>query len=259
MSGDPSHRFLFYSGEASASSDIIVIAGDEHHHMTRVLRMSPGEMVYVTNGRGVIACCRIEEIDRRTARLRVVSVEEDRPRARPVTLALALLRKDAFERAVEQCTEIGITACLPFVSERSHLRIYSNAFVERLQRLSFAAAKQSFRSWIPDIERPVPFDELLSRAAKTPLVLVGDEAGEAAGALPNSGAVIVIVGPEGGLSERERHALAGSGARFVRVGPNRLRSETAAVALLSLAIAGDARTRKPGSDPIDRDLELPLD
>ena len=238
MNGDCAHRFLFYASQASPSSESIELTGGEHHHMTRVLRMSEGETVYVTNGRGIILRCRIDRLDRRSARLGVVGVEEDRPHPHQLTLALSLLRKDAFERAVEQCTELGITRCWPFVAERSHIKGYSAKFLDRLRRVAFSAAKQSFRSFIPEIGPAISFDELLGYASRAAFVVVGDEDSPPLGRPRFDGEFMMIVGPEGGLAGRERAALAESGARFASVSPHRLRSETAAVALLSSVLAG---------------------
>lgn len=238
MNGDTSHRFLFFAKEATPASESVEITGDEYHHMTRVLRMPAGETAYVTNGRGVILRCRIEELSRRTARLIVLEVEEDNRQPRVVTLALALLRKDAFERAVEQCTEMGITTCLPFVSERSHLKGYSTAFIDRLRRVALSAAKQSFRSIVPEIEPVAGFDDVLRRARIAAIAVVGDEGSGPLAAVPRGGDLVIIVGPEAGFAPYEREGLSESGAVFARVSAHRLRSETAAVALLSAALSG---------------------
>lgn len=248
MNADSGHRFLFYAEGAAPFSESIEIAGDEHHHMTRVLRTPVGATAYVTNGRGVILRCRIEEVSRRTARLVVLGVEEDEPHPRSVTLALALLRKDAFERAVEQCTELGITVCLPFVSERSHVKSYTEAYIERLRRVALSAAKQSFRSHVPRVEGPAGFGEVLRRAREAAVAVAGDEGGEGLRPVPAAGDLVVIVGPEAGFAPSERDSLARSGAVFARASAYRLRSETAAAALISAALSGDpaAGSRGPG-------------
>lgn len=246
MSDERAHRFLFYAGEAAPSSETVEVTGAEHHHMTRVLRMPLGEIVYATNGRGLILRCRIESLDGSAGRLGVLGVEERLENPRPVTLALAVLRKDAFERAVEQCTELGITACLPFVSERSHLKSYTASFIDRLRRVAFSAAKQSFRSLIPEIEAPVAFEDLLSRVRGAALALVGDAEGETRIGPSSGGPLVLIVGPEGGLSGAERAALGESGARFAAVSRHRLRSETAAAALVCTALGGESIDTRRG-------------
>jgi len=144
----------------------------------------------------------------------------------------------AFERAVEQCTELGITAFVPFISERSHLQSYSGAFVERLRRLSCSAAKQAFRPTVPSVETPIPFEALLARASSAQ-VLLADESGEALGDIAGTGPLMLLVGPESGLASSEEKALVDVGARKIRVSRRRLRSETAAAALVSIALASE--------------------
>jgi 16S rRNA (uracil1498-N3)-methyltransferase len=250
MQDEPAHRFLFYTSELEPSSARIELTGDEHHHATRVLRMLPGETLYVTNGRGVMARCRIEESGARATRLAVEGVEGRDSNPRPVVLALALLKKDAFERAVEQCTELGITRCIPFESEKSHIKRYPPAFIDRLRRVALSAMKQSFRPVLPDIDSVIPFDDLLVRARETAVAIVGDSSGGPLGAVFSEGPLMIIVGPEGGLADRERGALAAAGARAVSASPYRLRSETAAVSLVALAFSSRFGGQAGASHPI---------
>ena len=88
--------------------------------------------MYVTNGRGVMVRGDVKSIDDAKAVIDVTEVLEQQTRTAPVTLALACLKKDAFEQAIKQCTELGMTRCLPFVAERSHLKKYSDAYLDRL-------------------------------------------------------------------------------------------------------------------------------
>jgi len=191
--------------------------------------MPPGETVYVTNGRGMIARCRISESISRATRLVIDGVEEDNPNPRSVTLALALLKKDAFVRSVDQCTELGITRCIPFESEKTH--------IDRLRRVALSAMKQSFHSVLPDIDSAIGFDDLLARAQETAVVIVGDSTAGSPGMVAHDRPLMIVVGPEGGLIDRERGALAAVGARAVSVSPFRLRSETAAASLVALAFS----------------------
>jgi len=237
MRADPAHRFLFYARGLDRSSGRIVLTGDEHHHLSRVLRTPTGATVYVTNGRGVIARCVISDSASRETTLAVEGVEEDNPDPRAVTLALALLKKEAFARAVDQCTELGITRCIPFESEKSHIKGYSPVFIERLRRVALSAMKQSFRSWLPDIDSVTCFDDVLARAKETAVVLVGDSAGGTPRVAVRDEPLMIVVGPEGGFTDREHGALAAAGAISVSVSPFRLRSETAAASLTALALS----------------------
>ncbi|MEJ2722762.1 MAG: RsmE family RNA methyltransferase, partial [bacterium] len=107
MSGGPSHDFLFFCRDLSSGSESFELHGDEHHHAVHVLRLGAGDTLYVTNGRGIIARCRIETVGKRVMRLTVTeSRHEGTPDPR-TTLALGCLKKDAFETAFKQCTELG--------------------------------------------------------------------------------------------------------------------------------------------------------
>jgi 16S rRNA (uracil1498-N3)-methyltransferase len=132
-------------------------------------------------------------------------------------------------RSVDQCTELGITSCIPFESEKTH--------IDRLRRVALSAMKQSFRSVLPDIDSAIRFDDLLARAQETAVVIVGDSTAGSPGMVAHDRPLMIVVGPEGGLTDRERGALAAVGARAVSVSPFRLRSETAAASLVALAFS----------------------
>jgi 16S rRNA (uracil1498-N3)-methyltransferase len=242
------HRFLFYSERLDARSRSVELEGDELHHLSRVLRMKKGEIAYATNGRGLLARCRLERVARGAADLAVLETEETAPPERPVVLALALLRKDSFERAVEQCTELGIAACVPFVSERSHVRGYSPEFMVRLRRIALTAMKQSFRVFLPEVAEVAEFDAVTARIRESSWAVLGDSGGGAPDFGPAGGELWIVVGPEGGLSEDERARLGEAGVRPVRVSLNRLRSETAAASLVALALSPAGRPRVSSAD-----------
>lgn len=231
------HRFLFYAKELDAHSKWVELIGEEHHHLSHVLRMPAGSTAFVTNGQGLIARCRLDAIERGSARLEVEDIEGGLSHTRPVTVALGCLRKEGFEQAVKQCTELGMTRCIPFSSNRAHVKDFSPAFLDRLRRIALSAMKQSFRSMLPDILPVCRFGELVDRAKEATGVVVGDAEGEPPGAVPGNAPTMIVVGPEGGLDSVERSELGALGAVFVSVSPHRLRSETAAAALLTLALA----------------------
>jgi 16S rRNA (uracil1498-N3)-methyltransferase len=234
MPDDSSHDFLFHSDELNTESKTLELQGDEHHHVVRVLRLGPGNVVHVTNGRGVIATCDVEAVGKNTTRLIVMGCRQEESSGPRVTLALGCLRKDAFELAVKQCTELGIDCCVPFAARKSHLKDYDPRFRDRLHRMALAAMKQSFRATLPTIEPATDFGGLITRLSHSDLVIVGDPDGGRLGDCPERGMVTIVVGPEGGLTVDEHDALSTAGGVFVSVSLHRLRSETAAAALTTL-------------------------
>ena len=129
---------------------------------------------------------------------------------------------------------LSVLVNVPFVSANAQVKRFGTGTLERLQRVVLSAMKQSFRAHLPTVHTPVEFGELVARARETENVFVGDQAGPRIDA-GIKGDALVIVGPEAGLDERETAVLADAGAVAVAVSNHRLRSETAAVALMSWA------------------------
>jgi 16S rRNA (uracil1498-N3)-methyltransferase len=234
MRREPSHDFLLYAPDLDHDSQSVDLTGDEHHHLSRVLRVSAGDEVFVTNGRGMIVACAVDAIERSLTRLRVGDSVEDRADERSVTLALACLKKDAFEHAVKQCAELGATRFLPFATDKSHLKAYTPQYLDRLRRIAMSAMKQSFRSILPNIDATVPFDTLLDEASRSASVLVADADAPAMDDRPRPRPIMIVVGPEAGLTPDERSRLESLGCEPASVSNYRLRSETAAAALTGL-------------------------
>jgi 16S rRNA (uracil1498-N3)-methyltransferase len=232
----PSHRFLFYSPSTESGDVAVELTLDEHHHLARVLRLGPGDEVFVTNGRGLRASCRVQDVGADRAALAVTGTESE-PRGREVTLALALLRKEKFAQALEQCVELGIARCIPFVAVHSQIEPYGAGTMERLRRVAVSAMKQSFRAWLPEVTEPETFAGMVRRCAGGGIV--AGEHGAAARPVVGSGALTVVVGPEAGLGDGEVDALRRTGATFASVSRHRLRSETAAVALVTAVLQVD--------------------
>jgi len=231
-----SHRFLFFSPSLELGDRTADLEGDEHHHLSRVLRAGTGREVFVTNGRGLMAQCRVERTRSRRTTLLVDAMDRE-DGGREVTLALALLKKENFAQALEQCVELGITECLPFVASKSHMSRYGPGTVARLQRVAVSAMKQSFRAWLPAVGGPVSFGEMLRRCAGRRTFVGAQDAPALRGA--EAGPVTVVVGPEGGFTEAEVGALEGQGAVFASVSRHRLRAETAAALMVARVVQGD--------------------
>jgi 16S rRNA (uracil1498-N3)-methyltransferase len=233
MRRDHPHHFVFYSPHLDRDAERVELTGDEHHHLRRVVRMSSGDIAFVSNGRGVIVSCVIDSIDGDATRLRVAQIVEDRTADDATILALACLKKEAFEHAVKQCSELGVTRFVPFVAAKSHVKQYSQTYLERLRRIALSAMKQSFRAVLPEIEAPIPFDALLGQAKASRSVVVGDADAQPMTWRSREAPVMIVVGPESGLASEERDAFEAVGCEFGSVSAHRLRSETAAAALTS--------------------------
>jgi 16S rRNA (uracil1498-N3)-methyltransferase len=231
------HDFLFLVERIGEDIREYVLAGEEHHHLIRVLRKVAGDEAYLTDGRGRIVKCRIREIGRDSSRLEPAGTIPVQTRRQALTLALACIKKERFERAVAQCTELGVGRFIPFLSQKTQQKAYPDAFMKRLNKIAQAAMKQSFQAFLPSLEPVLAFNDLVKRVHSTTLTVVGEKDAPPFCRPSERNPILLIVGPEGGFTEAERDRLAQAGATFASSFPTRLRSETAAVSMSAVILA----------------------
>ena len=216
----------------------VLVDGPEGHHAVAVRRLRAGERVVVADGSG--GGVRGEVVDATKAGLRVrVTAVLDQP-APPVRMvvAQALAKGDRAELAVEMLTEVGVCEVVPWQASRSIARWSADRVERGLGRwrsTAREAAKQSRRLQVPLVSPPLGTRSLAERLGAADLALVlHEDATDAIAtvALPAAGEVVVVVGPEGGISPEELAAFAAVGARPVRVGDHVLRTSTAGVVAL---------------------------
>jgi 16S rRNA (uracil1498-N3)-methyltransferase len=231
------------------TSGAIYLEGPEAHHIVSVLRHRTGDVVVFADGRGRFVQARIDRCSARAVHAIVEGSQPDpREQGAPwLTLALALLKGDHFDLAVEKAVELGVHRIVPISTERCVVRLDEKSGSnrqQRWQRIAQSAMKQSGRSWLPEVESAVPLSALGERVPASATWIVGDEeeaTTRVAQVLSSSPAqVVALIGPEGGLSPAEKQLLAQRGARAVTLCGFRLRAETAAIALLSQIVAAVA-------------------
>ncbi|MFD4191013.1 16S rRNA (uracil(1498)-N(3))-methyltransferase [Amycolatopsis thermoflava] len=219
-----------------------VLSGEEARHAATVRRMRAGERLVASDGRGSAAECVIAEV--RPGREPVLDLEVSRrwTEAAPalrVVVAQALAKGDRGELAVELATEAGADEILPWRAERSVVRWEEGPrgakALARWQNTARAAAKQARRAWVPPVREPVSTAELAAVAATAAcaVVLEGSASRRLTElSLPAAGDLLLVVGPEGGITDGEVDALTSAGAVGVRLGPTVLRTSTAAAVAL---------------------------
>jgi 16S rRNA (uracil1498-N3)-methyltransferase len=204
-----------------------VLDEDEAHHL-RVRRVLADEAVTVRDGAGLIAGGRV----RRHGDAWVVEIDRADTAAPPAALVLAAGAgdRDRFGWLVEKASELGVTSVVPLETARTagvttKLR---GRHVEKLRRQALEAIKQSGAPWAVRVEEPVELAGFL-KTTRSGLRWLADVAGRApAGALGDE-PVVVIIGPEGGLTNDERERVLAAGYHPVKFGAHTLRFETAAV------------------------------
>jgi 16S rRNA (uracil1498-N3)-methyltransferase len=202
----------------------IEISGEEHHHLV-VARAEPEEKIEVFNGRGQVWLCSVTTIGKRATLLRVESSRQVPSPAIELILAQAMIRSTAFELALEKAVEVGVTRIVPFVAARSNM---TSPRIERWRRIVVEAAKQSKHFHIPVIEDPLPFREVLDLSAASK-ILFSERQGNSLRSSLNGTPVLYLIGPEGGWTDQELESAQSRGFRFVSLGQEILRSETAAI------------------------------
>lgn len=229
-------------------SPTVSLVGDIAHQITRVLRMRPGDGIVLLDGSGLEYPAALTSVGKDSIE---VSLGQPRPgRSEPaasVRLYLSLLNKpDKFEWALQKCTELGISEIVPLEAARSVSSGPANqSKYDRWERIVKEAAEQSGRCRHPVVGRSTSFSDAVSAEAERahpisghvalfPTLQAEESLKSALEGLVNS--VSIFIGPEGGFTPSEIELARTSGLRMVTLGPRTLRSETAAVAAVTVVM-----------------------
>ena len=227
----------------------VSVEGDEAHHAVAVRRLRVGESVVLTDGRGSTAVGEVASTGMRVFEVTVASVSSTPAPEPAVTVVQAIPKGDRGELAVEVLTEVGVAQIVPWSASRCVAVWKGERAAKSLSRwrsTAREAAKQSRRPWFPEVAEVASTADVVTRVSEADLaVVLHEEATEPLATLtvPAAGRVVVVVGPEGGLTDDEVAALAEAGAHAVRLGPEVLRTSTAGVAAVSALLARTARWR----------------
>ncbi|HET6706339.1 16S rRNA (uracil(1498)-N(3))-methyltransferase [Amycolatopsis sp.] len=241
---------VFLAASVPASGRAL-LDGEEARHAATVRRLRVGERLVLSDGAGAMARCVVEGVQAgRDAQL-TLAVEEhwtEEPPALRVLVAQALAKGDRGELAVELATEAGVDAIVPWRAARSVAKWEDGGrgdkALARWRATARAAAKQARRAHVPEVTEPVTTGELAGLVATMSLALVleSDVPERLTDlALPGAGDVLLVVGPEGGVTDEELRVLRDAGARAVRLGTTVLRTSTAAA--VALGALGALTTR----------------
>ena len=211
----------------------VTVAGDEFHHSIRVVRARVGEEVELFDRAGNAARGIVESIERDRAVIRTGEALPSRESPLALHLAMAVIQLEKFELVLQKATELGVKTFIPLVTERVELRPerYANK-MDRWEKIVFEAVKQCGRTLVPKIEAPATFDDVLARPGEK-LLFDADAEPPTANRQPPTG-LTLLIGPEGGWSEPELQRARDARVLFQRLGPRRLRAETAAIAAVSV-------------------------
>jgi 16S rRNA (uracil1498-N3)-methyltransferase len=238
---------VFLVETALLCGDRVTLDGPEGRHAATVRRLRAGEQVGLSDGAGRTALCQVVSVGRDSLELDVLELRQEDPPAPRIVVVQALPKGDRGELAVEVMTEAGVDEIVPWAASRCITQWKPDRREKSLARWRNAAreaAKQSRRSWLPEITDLATTPEVTKLLAAAPLAMVlHEEAAEPLSTLtlPAEGPLVLVVGPEGGISPDELGAFTAAGALAVRLGPSVLRTSTAGVAAASVLMARTGR------------------
>ena len=216
----------FFFGERDG--DRASIRGADASHLTRSLRVRAGEEIQVVDPEGFLLTVRVDTVGPALVAGTVVAQEAHRTEPqRRVVVAIAHLPASTLDLVLSRCTEVGASAFHIVQAERSVAR---GGKVERWQTICREAAMLAGRLRVPDVAGPAPLGDVVARSANP--VMLARGANTALSALPRAGDVTLLIGPEGGWTERELAMV----ATHASLGPRNLRADTAAIVATAIAV-----------------------
>jgi 16S rRNA (uracil1498-N3)-methyltransferase len=208
-------------------------------HLVVVLRRIRGDKVTLFNGRGGEYSVTIETVGKKSLTVRVIEFRDvQRESALQVTLAQAVSKGERMDYTIQKAVELGVTAIQPLLSDHVVVKLNAERWerkVEHWQSIAVAACEQSGRTRVPKIAAPMDLRDWLTQLPANTVRLALAPGAAAGGTLKHKGEpVVLLVGPEGGLSDMELKLSDIAGFVAVPLGPRTLRTETAGVVALAV-------------------------
>lgn len=230
------HRFWMEPAQAGAEE--IELTGPEHAHLSKVLRLQPGDEVELLDGAGIWKA-RIDRVQAGHTTLILVEALPDREAGVRVWLYIGMNKGDKMDLIVQKASELGAEAVVPVLMRRSVRQEAAAGKVERWRRIAREASKQCGRARALRVEEPKDFPQAKQDSLARSLCLMPYEKGGAplGECLDGQKNMALWIGPEGGFDPAEAEALLQGGAKAATLGPRILRAETAAIAALSAVMA----------------------
>ena len=222
---------LFYNKDLLEDDSRLIIEREESRHMVRVLRKKVGDTIYVTNGKGILFTTKIDVINKNNTELKIINSKKESKSKFHINIAVAPTKNnDRIEWFIEKSTEIGIDAISTVLCEKSERKKIK---MDRLEKITISAMKQSLQLHKPIIQELVSFEEFIKNCKSEDKFIAHCKESKKLflnNCRLETKTITVLIGPEGGFSENEIVLAEKYGFISVSLGNNRLRTETAAIA-----------------------------
>ena len=242
----------FYTPPEKIKNDRVLIEGEESFHLAKVLKFNKGEIIPVVDGLGNKYKVVISNISKKCVEGDILTCvrKENEPLVN-ITLAPALSAGTKMDLVIEKCTEIGVNAFIPILTDKSFVKPDKKAKAQnktnRWRKVAIAAMKQSLRSYLPKIHEITEFDEILQKIHEYDLTLVASlerdskPVREVINSQNKYKNILLLVGPEAGFTSSELERAREYKTVPVSLGPRRLRTETASIILVTqvLTLCGE--------------------
>lgn len=233
----------YYFDGNLADNSTVCLEGEEFHHLTNVMRTRVGEKVCLFNGDGNFYFAEVLQINKKSADIKIERVEasENEPKIN-LTVYQALAKGDKMSLVMQKITEIGATELAIFDSDFCDVKANTTR-VDRLETIAISAAKQCGRATITKQTGVLKLKEVAEKINDYDAFLVAYEAEDGLtlsnyliSNKPNLKSIAIMIGAEGGFSEKEIELLKSKGAKIVSLGNRILRTETASIVCAGLAM-----------------------
>ncbi len=235
----------FFTEPQNISGNTVRILEDASH-ITKVLRMEPGDQILVFDGTGYEYICTLTALDAKECQAEITEKKysEQEPKTK-ITIFQGLPKSGKMESIIQKSVELGITSLVPTATERCIVKLDGKSKIEKQKRwnkVSMEAAKQCGRGIIPSVEAPISFHDAIAKLKEMELALMPYEvlghAGECSlkGILQENPCkeIGILIGPEGGFSDTEAQLAKDAGIKLVGLGKRILRTETVAAAITAM-------------------------
>jgi 16S rRNA (uracil1498-N3)-methyltransferase len=216
----------------------LTVTDDYHHYLANVLRAKVGDEITIFNGEGGEYLGEIKAIAKKSTCILIQSFS-DREAESPlqITLAQGIAKGEKMDFIVQKAVELGVNDIVPLITERTNVKLSDERLEKRLahwQSVAISACEQSGRNRIPMILPPITLEKWLSQPNETAKFLLSPQSSASVkNSISYAHGATLLIGPEGGLSEKESVLAINQGFISLNLGPRILRTETATLAAIT--------------------------
>lgn len=222
---------FFYIENIPSNQSSITLTEETSKHIIQVLRMKQGEQLQLTNGKGKIVTAEIISENKKAAEVRVISTSNIEHHTSNISIAISLIKNNSrFEWFLEKATEIGVSAIVPLICERTEKQNFRH---DRMKNILISAMLQSQQAWLPILHEPMKFAELIKNNSQEKKYIAHCDEGAKQSLtdqpINQSISNLIIIGPEGDFTKDEIESAMQHNFIPVTLGETRLRTETAGI------------------------------